>query len=692
VNLRVGADVGGTFTDIVVVDEKGNVQRHKTLSTPPHYEFAVLDGISHLLQQGSTQASDISEVTHGTTVATNAVLEHRGARTALITTRGFRDVLELRRIRAPQMYNLFFEKPKPLVPRRFRFEVTERIAANGEVLVPLDESELVALRENLERAEIESIAVCFLHSYAHPQHEVRVGEYLRKNLPGADVTLSSEILRERREYERSATAAVNAYVRPVMKRYLGALSAGLGKAGVRGPLLIMQSTGGLTPQRDASERPVYVLESGPAAGVLASLVRAQAAGLDNVITFDMGGTTAKASLIEDRQLSYSSEYEVGASLSAGNLLVGGGGELIRAPSIDIAEVGAGGGSVAYVDDAGRLHVGPKSAGAVPGPVCYGRGGIEPTVTDANTVLGYIRPGQLADGRICIDREAACRAIHDLVARPLGLTLLAAAEGIHRIANAQIMRALRAVSTARGRDPRQFALIAFGGSGPIHAAPLARELSVQRIIVPPLPGLFSAVGLLSSHLEHHDVRSCFLCGDGISREGLAAICRKLAENTFNQFGLYGVESSRINLGYSADVRFRGQSSEVRVPLLNPQSNPNVAAELRTRFETDYERRYGHTGGLNEPIEVVAIRVVGRVPRSQDAALRLQDGVPPLSSSRPACFGGESVMTPVIGRFSLTTRTPGPLLIDEYDSTTVVPPGMSAYVDEHQNICVEPRNVQ
>jgi N-methylhydantoinase A len=684
---RVGADVGGTFTDIVSIDDSGAVRQHKTLSSPPHYEFAVLEGISRLLREANTEPDAVVEVTHGTTVATNALLEHRGARTALITTRGFRDVLELRRIRAPQMYNLFFEKPKPLVERHLRFEVTERLQADGEVLTPLAESELPQLVEKLRRAKVESIAVCFLHSYAFPKHEEQIGRYLREHLPEMELTLSSEILRERREYERSATAAVNAYVRPVMRRYLAALGTGLREMGISAPLLIMQSTGGLTPDTDAAERPVYALESGPAAGVLASRVRAQMAGIDNVITFDMGGTTAKASLIENQQVNYSSEYEVGASLSSGNLLVGGGGELIRAPSIDIAEVGAGGGSIAHVDAASRLHVGPKSAGADPGPVCYGRGGTEPTVTDANVVLGYIRAGELADGNIRIDLECARRAVHDLVAKPLGLTLLAAADGIHRIANAQSMRALRAVSTQRGRDPRQFALIAFGGSGPIHAAPLARELGVERILVPPLPGLFSAVGLLSSNVEHHDVRSCFLSGDTLRPEAMIAICAELTRHTAAQFDRYGLAGADVQLHFSADVRFRGQSSEVRVPIAAPESNPNVVGEMRARFEADYDRLYGHTAPPDDPIEVIAVRVVGRVMRSSGVAFRATTPMDISMTSRQACFDGKLYETAVIGRAALQRPVAGPALIDEYDSTTVVPPGMRARLDEHHNILLE-----
>ena len=454
--IRIGADVGGTFTDVVVVDGQGNISSQKVLSTPPHFEGAVIAAIRDWLGASGIAGRHVKEVAHGTTVATNAVLERRGAKTALITTKGFRDVLELRRIRVPVLYDWFFEKPKELVERYLRFEVDERILANGEVQVHLQESELWALKEKLEKEAVESVAICFLHAYAYPEHEMLVGRFLRKHLPHLTVSLSSKILPERKEYERTATTVVNAYVCPVMRGYLNALRRYLREMEIEAPLLVMQSAGGLTPEDDAATRPVFVLESGPAAGVLAAAAAAGKMGLRNVITFDMGGTTAKASMIEEGRLGYHPEYEVGASLSTGSRLMGGSGELIRAPSLDIAEVGAGGGSIAYLDRAGGFHVGPRSAGAVPGPACYRQGGSEPTVTDANVVLGYIRPGPLANGEVQVDPEAARRAIQDKIAGPLGINVFEAAEGIHRIANTRIMKALREVSTERGTgSPRVY---------------------------------------------------------------------------------------------------------------------------------------------------------------------------------------------------------------------------------------------
>ncbi len=686
--IRIGADVGGTFTDVILMDEKGKIRTHKVPSTPPNFERAVLDAIAYLLPASGASGASVSDVAHGTTVATNAILEHRGAKTALITTRGFRDVLELRRIRAPQMYDLFFDKPETLVERYLRFEVTERISATGEVLVPLSESELQAIKAVLEKEDVESVAVCTLHAYAFPRHEIAVGDFLRRHLPQVPVSLSSEVLPERREYERTATTVVNAYVRPVMQHYLKAMRGGLRAMGIEAPLLMMQSAGGLTPEEDAARRPVYVLESGPAAGVLAAGFTAQRIGFQNLITLDMGGTTAKASMIEGGRIAYSSEYEVGASVSAGNRLVGGGGELIRAPSIDIAEVGAGGGSIAYLDRAGGLRVGPRSAGAVPGPVCYRLGGTEPTVTDANAVLGYIHPGKLADGEVSVDLEAARRAVYDQIAAPLGMDLLQAAEGIHRIANARTMRALRAVSTVRGRDPREFSLMAFGGSGPIHAAGLARELFTPRIIVPSLPGLFSALGLLFSDIEHHEVRSCLLSGEALRAEALQKYRGEMQQKALAQFEAEGYTADRVTLSCSADMRFKGQASEIRMALEGETVTEDTVRTLCVAFEEEHEQLYGHRSDPDIPVEVVAVRLVGRagVRGQEGGGVRPTERSGERQTSRQAYFGSSwgRIDTPVIARSVLAERMDGPCLIDEYDSTIVVPPDMRVWLDDRGNI--------
>ena len=698
--VRIGADVGGTFTDVVLTDGAGRIWTHKLPSTPPDFEQAALQGIRRTLSLAGVAGGAVGLVSHGTTVATNAVLEGRGARTALITTAGFRDVLELRRIRAPQLYDLFFSKPPALIERRLRFEIGERVTASGEVLRGVREEELQRIAASLVRERVESVAVCLLHAYAYPEHERVVGEFLRsaflrRELPRLQVSLSCEILPERREYERTATTAVNAYVRPTMAAYLLAMRRGLDELGIGAPLLIMQSSGGLASEAHTARRPVFMLESGPAAGVLAANLTARRLGVANIVTLDMGGTTAKASLVEGGRVSYSAQYEVGASLSTGSRLVGGGGELIRAPTIDIAEVGAGGGSVAYVDTAGGLRVGPRSAGARPGPACYRRGGSEPTLTDANVVLGYIRPGPLADGDVVVDAELARRSVADHVAGPLGLDLLAAAFGIHQIANATTMRALRQVSTERGRDPREFTLVAFGGAGPIHAAGLASDLAIRSVVIPPLPGLFSAMGLLFSGIEHHAVRSCLLSRQALSADALEAVCAELRADLLSTFAEEGHTEDEVAVRYSADVRFRGQTSEINVPLASGSWGPAELAALKAGFADEHERLYGHRSDPDNPVEVIALRAVGRaeVPDSSDR-LRPGAAVAGESRDRSAWFGPSwgSIDTPVCRREDLGHGERGPLLIDEYDTTIVVPPGMRARVDDQLNAHIEPEGIK
>ena len=693
--VRIGADVGGTFTDVLLLDSTGKIWTQKVPSTPPDFEQAALQGIRRTLSLAGVAGGAVGLVSHGTTVATNAVLEGRGARTALITTAGFRDVLELRRIRAPQLYDLFFSKPPALIERRLRFEIGERVTAFGEVLRGVREEELQHIAASLVRERVESVAVCLLHAYAYPEHERQVGAFLRsaflrRELPHLQVSLSCEILPERREYERTATTAVNAYVRPTMAAYLLAMRRGLDELGIGAPLLIMQSSGGLASEAHTARRPVFMLESGPAAGVLAANLTARRLGVANIVTLDMGGTTAKASLVEGGRVSYSAQYEVGASLSTGSRLVGGGGELIRAPTIDIAEVGAGGGSVAYVDTAGGLRVGPRSAGARPGPACYRRGGSEPTLTDANVVLGYIRPGPLADGDVVVDAELARRSVADHIAAPLGLDLLAAAFGIHQIANATTMRALRQVSTERGRDPREFTLVAFGGAGPIHAAGLASELAIRSVVIPPLPGLFSAMGLLFSGIEHHAVRSCLLSRQELSADALEAVQAELRRDLLHTFAGEGHTEDEVALRYSADVRFRGQTSEINVPVASGSWGPAELAALQEAFADEHERLYGHRSDPDNPVEVVTMRAIGRAGVAEMSdRLRPAAATAGESRDRSAWFGPSagSIDTPVCRREDLKHGARGPLLIDEYDTTIVVPPGLRARIDDQLNVHIE-----
>src|SRR6187455_3880503 len=617
---RIGVDVGGTFTDVVLLRADGTTAIRKVLSTPPNYDAAVVEA-SALLADGAA----VDGVAHGTTVATNAVLEQRGARTGLVTTEGFRDVLELRRLRIPRMYEPFWRKPDPLVPRRLRFEVSERMAADGEVLTPLGDADAREVAAALRDAEVESVAVCLLHAYLYPEHEERLGAILRDELPGVTVSLSSEILREQREYERTATTVVNAYVRPLMERYVGAIRTGLDGAGIEAPLTIMQSSGGVMTAEDAGRRPVLALESGPAAGVVAALEIARRLGYPNAIAFDMGGTTAKASLIEHGTVSRGREYEVGASLSVASRLLRGSGELIRIPTIDIAEVGAGGGSIAWLDTAGGLQVGPRSAGADPGPACYGRGGTQPTVTDANVLLGFIPEGEVADGEITVDKSLAVESLEPLAVE-LGLSPTELASGIHAIANARMMRALRSVSSEKGRDPRDFALIAYGGAGPVHATGLAEELGCRTVLVPPLAGLFSAVGLLFARPEFHEVRAVQL--------DVRAVDPRELDRIFDQLGReLSVSLDQVELVRTAELRYDGQTWEIEVGV----GDPADTRALVDAFEAEHERLYGVRGEPGAPIDIRALRLAALGPAHAVERLSLQDGFEPATATRETVLG-------------------------------------------------------
>jgi N-methylhydantoinase A len=678
--FRVGADIGGTFTDIVVLGADHTVRTIKVLSTPEDFGRAVVNSVQRFLAQADLPPAAIDEIDHGTTVATNAILEKKGARVGLLTTKGFRDVLEIRRVRLPVLYDLTWQKPEPIVPRERRLEVPERVGPNGEVRQALDLDAARNAMAILKAKGVEALAICFLHSYARPDHEQAAGKLAADYFQ--QVSLSCEVLPELREYERTASTVIDAYVKPVVSRYLKDLRANLHELGVRSPLLVMQSSGGLVSDEGAAARPVRVIESGPAAGVIAAAAAGRTAGIDNLIAFDMGGTTAKASIIEDGEIHLSPEYEVGSEVSQASRLIKGGGHLIRIPAIDIAEVGAGGGSIAWIDPGGVLRVGPESAGAAPGPVCYRLGGARPTVTDANVILGYLNPTYLCGGELTLDAELARQAVQKHIARPLAISLVEAAEGIHRIANATMQRAIRSVSIERGRDPRDFALIAFGGSGPVHAAGLARDLDIARIVIPPHPGLFSALGLLAAEVEQIYTRSVLtdllrldpVRGNGVLAEMAARAKLDLAGEGFG--------SDRMELTHFADLRYRKQISELMLPLPDGLLSPAVLARMAQEFHIEHERTYGYAI-RDERVELVAFKLRARGSRAQAVEVpwrNLADSRPVARNDRGVYFGADigDVRTPVIGRADLDERAAaGPLVIEEYDSTVVVPPGWAAH---------------
>ena len=704
--FRLSIDVGGTFTDIVLLGDDGTLVTRKVSSTPDDYSRAIMLGVREVIQGAGVDGSDIQEVGHGTTVATNTIIERSGPKIALITTEGFRDVLEIGRYRLPRLYDLTWRKPDPLVERQYRFEVPERLNYSGEVLTPLDLEASARVCRDIVAAGVESVAICLLHSYANPAHEQAIAERLKTEAPEMCICVSSEVLPQMQEYERTSTVVINAYIRPVLERYVSALQEKLTQMGIEAPLLIMQSNGGVMPAKAASETPIYVIESGPAAGVTGALHlsdklkphRARSQNDGDIITFDMGGTTAKVSIIEDGQLTIAPEYEVGGGMSTGHRLLKGAGYIVRVPTIDIAEVGAGGGSIAWLDKGGALQVGPRSAGAAPGPICYNLGGTDPTVTDANVVLGYLNANQLLGGGLKIDAQKAEEAIAHL-GGALGLSVSETAHGIHAIANSNMIRALRSVSTERGRDPRRFVLFAFGGNGPVHAVGMARALGMSRVVIPPLAGLFSSLGLLFADVEHHLVHAFFRGMDGVNLDELNARLEAMQGEAKTVLRNEGYDDAHQEVASYADVQYVGQNTALTIPVPSTGSGEapvlpvtrDTLSTLGEEFAREHEKTYGYRSD-GERLQLVSLKVVGRgVPISSRVPNHIDLGVQrSYQEERRVYFGPRDgwLSTSVIDRASLAGETStGPLIVEEYDSTTVVPPGCSVGLDEWSNIIIE-----
>jgi N-methylhydantoinase A len=688
--FRLGVDIGGTFTDVVLLGSDGSVRAKKVLSTPDDYALAVVDGARDLLEEAGVFGEMIEDVVHASTIASNTILEGRGARTALITTEGFRDVLELRRLRIPVLYDVQYEKPAPLVPRRLRYEVAERLDPRGTVWRDLDEGSATAVAEQLAEEGVEALAISLLHAYADDRHERRVEEIVRGVLgEGVYITCSSEILPELREYERTSTAVVNAYVGPEVTRYISSLVEQLAAAGISAPLEIMQSSGGTLTPDVAHRKPAHLVESGPAAGVIACSHLGRQTGRANLISLDMGGTTAKAALVEDGEPVRTSEYEVGAGINLSSKLVKGGGYAIKLPFIDVSEIGAGGGSIVRLDERGSVSVGPHSAGASPGPVCYDAGGTEPTLTDALLVLGYLNATQLVGGAVPLNAAKAREVLTRTVAEPLARPVVEAAHGILQLAVATMTRAVKAVTTYRGRDPREFTLCCFGGNGPLTGVEIARALQIRQVLVPPVPGVFSALGLLFSDIEQEFVRTLLLRPDELEAAPIGQEYARLESEALAALVAQGHPSERVSFSRLADMRFAGQAYELTVSV--PAGNVDVD-RLVHDFVAEHLRTYGHGSPL-DPVEVVAARVLARVERGADRRydpMAAIECLPRDESSRRAYFGravGEPDV-PVVTRAALLDgERAGPLLVDEYDSTCVVPPGCRARLDSYGNIEVD-----
>jgi N-methylhydantoinase A len=683
---RVGVDVGGTFTDIVLLGSDGTIHTKKISSSVANYAEAIVDGLAEVFRETGLRGDAIGEIRHGTTVASNAILEHKGARTGLITTKGFRDVLEIRTLRMPRMYDIGWTKPPPLVERYLRKVVDERVDAHGAVQKPLDRADAELAVDELLAEKVEAIAVCLLHSFTNPSHELLIREVVQRKAPALPLSLSCEVLPEIKEYERTSSTVVNAYVMPIVARYLKALRKGLDAAGVKAQLLLMQSNGGLTTDIAAAERPIHIVESGPAGGVVGAQALARAKNLPKIITFDMGGTTAKAAIVEDGEVTRAAEYSVGAGIMIGSRLLTGAGYTLKVPAIDLAEVGAGGGSLVWLDPAGALQIGPESAGASPGPVCYDKGGEIPTITDANLLLGYLNPAYLVGGALKLNPERAKSVFAQKVAAPLGMSVEAAAHGAHLIAASNMIRAIRAVSSERGRDPREFALFAFGGNGPVFACGMAAALGMKRIVVPPSPGLFSSFGLLYADVEHHYSRTFRRLLRKSDPREIVRAWDDLADQARAQLAADGFRASQARIRRAASLHYHGQTYELSVPL---PEGPIDFAWLEEAFGREHEKTYGHRAGAQEPVELVSIQVVGHGLREGAAVprrVRPSRAEPTPPPPRRAYFGSW-IETPVLRRSDLTAPRKGPLIVEEYDATCVVPPGARAEVDAGGNIVIQ-----
>jgi N-methylhydantoinase A len=663
--LSVAVDIGGTFTDLVAFDpDSGRVVQSKALTTHGDLPRGVWD----CLRKAGVVPHAAGTVVHGSTIAINIAIEQKGARTALVVTRGTRDVYKIGRQNRPEAYNFNFRRPVPLVPRSRTFEADERLAASGAVLTPLTAEHAAEIVEAVRASEAEAVAVCFLHSYADPRHEAAVGELLRESLPSVYVSLSHEIVREYREYERTSTTVMNAYIGPETSAYVGSMDERLRADDFDGRFLIMQSNGGVMSPGTAKKLPVAMMESGPVGGVIAAARAGAALGFENLISFDMGGTTAKTSLIKDNQVSVAQGYHIGGYAS---------GHPVMFPVVDIVEVGAGGGSIAWIDEVGALKLGPQSAGSDPGPLCYRRGGERPTVTDANVVLGRIGAESFLGGEMPLDIEAARRGLEATLCAPLKMNATEAAHGIVKIAVAKMSLAVRGVSVERGYDPRDFALVAIGGAGPLHAVEIARELQIPAVIVPNLPAHFSALGMLMADVREDYVRTYYERLLEADYREIAEIYDELVRAGHRTLDGAGVAADAREFRLWMDLRYVGQEFWLQIPVTAEQVRDGDGEGIHRRFTQIHDHRFGHAAP-DEPLELVNLRLtaIGARPKIAFPPLRAGGACAPVGR-RPVHFDSAAATTPcdVYRRERLAAGTviQGPAVVEEYASTTVLLPG-------------------
>jgi N-methylhydantoinase A len=690
--VRIGVDIGGTFTDVVLWDmEAGETRNTKLLTTPDDPSRAVMDGIWRILDEHSIAPVDVESVIHGTTLVANALIERKGVKTGLITTRGFRDVLEIGREWRYDLFDLAIEMPTPIAERDARAEITERLDADGNVLTPLALEELDDIAATFQAIDVESVGVCLLHAYRNSAHELAIKNRLAEIAPGLSVSLSSIVSAEMGEYERSSTTVADAYVHPIFKRYVERLVDGLAGMAIGCDLLLVLSDGRTVRHDTATKFPIRLVQSGPAAGAQAAVLYGGVASEHNLLCFDMGGTTAKACLIENGEPQRSASFEVARVFRFAE----GSGLPLQIPAIDMIEIGAGGGSIARIDQLGLIQVGPDSASSDPGPVCYGKGGTEPTVTDADLILGYLDADSFLGGAMHLDKAAAVEAICTKLADPLGISVEEAAWGIHETVTGNMAQAAAIHAIEKGLNIARFKMVPIGGAGPVHACSLAKKMGISRLICPPGAGVASAIGMLSSPISFEFAQTNMARLDAVDWREIAALANQLTDRGRELVHNAGVSSTDITVRYSAMMRYVGQGYAVEAPIEESTIRTGNSAAIKAAFEASYRQRFGRAEDM--PPEVITWRVVVSGPRpplleaiSGTENTSCTSDAPQAKGSRAVWFGAESgfVGTPVFDRYGLqsATKLDGPSIIEEVESTLILPPGCTAEVDNARNLII------
>jgi N-methylhydantoinase A len=689
---RVGVDIGGTFTDVVLVpDDGGEVRVIKTPTTPADPSEGFLNGLKEAFVRFDIKADRIAFAVHGTTIATNTIIEGKGASAGLITSEGFSDVLEIAYQTRPSLYDVFYEKPAPLIPRYRCLGVPERLAADGTVVVPLDEDAVERATRKLLEEGVEAIAIAFLHAYRDPRHERLAAQIIARCAPNLPVVLSSDVCPEYGEYPRTSTTVVNAVLQPKVAPYISRLEDRLFDLGLRTPLHLMTSSGGIISSMSAKELPVHLVESGPAAGVIGAAFVAQhvadAAMSERILALDIGGTTAKVSMIDQATPALADQFEVGSAARPTTTSSRGQGYPVKTSVISLVEIGAGGGSIAHIDPGGALTVGPESAGAVPGPACYGKGGDRPTMTDANLVLGRLDPDFFLGGAYPIDLANARAAIERDIARPLNLDIEEAAQAIVAIADAKMIAALEFISVQRGIDPRDYTLVPSGGNGALHAVAIAKALGIRRVIVPPNPGVNSALGLLATDIKHDYVKTIYRSPDKVKAFEFWGWLDEMAEAGNRMLDQHDIDVSRRELRFEAELCYVGQNYPLRVPV--PAERNQTLSEIDRVFRSEHLRKYGFASD-SEPTMIANVRLtaVGKVERPRLGARDSNDGLAVEPKGQRHVFFGRPVLTPVFDRDSLHVggQVLGPAIIEQMDTTTVLPEGSVATVDPSGSLVI------